>query len=285
MSYFKKKKAFHSALLFVVILISVSVSCSRKSELPEDLVAQVNNEYLLLSDLNYLAPTDIKPELNFALKKNLINKWVNDEVIYQAALSEGLALNDKEKFLIERYTKSFLIQRYLSQKIDRNYRISQKEIDDYYNQHTNEFIHTEDEVHIIHLLLEQRDNAIFREIKSSDNLMEIIKKYYFDEKSTMGRPNGDLGYVPVRILPDEFKQILRRMRTGTISNEIKTDQGYHFIQLVDRQEKGNRKDPELVKNEITLRLKKEFREMELDRLIKDLKSRSQIQTYLSKVQE
>ena len=285
MRFFKFNLNHHIHYLFVAFLIFISAACSRKSEVPDDLVAQVNGGYLVLSDLNYLVPEDINPELTFALKKNLISKWVDDEVLYQAALSEGLSLNEKEKFLIERYNKSLLVQKYLEQKIDRNYRISQKEIEDYYNQHSNEFIHTEDEVHIIHLLLEQRDNAIFNEIKSSNNLMEIIKKYYFDEKSTMSRPNGDLGYVPIRILPDEFQSVLKRMKTGTISNAIKTDQGYHFIQLIDKQEKGNRKDLDLVKNEITLRLKKEYRERELDRLIKDLKSGSQIQTYLSKVQE
>jgi parvulin-like peptidyl-prolyl isomerase len=133
--------------------------------------------------------------------------------------------------------------------------------------------------------MEQKDNAIFNEIRESKDLLEIIKKYYFDNKSTTERPNGDLGYLPESALPDNFSKVIKRMKTGAISSPISSDQGYHFIQLLDRQSKGNRKDQELVQDEITLRIKKERRQMELERLLKDLKEKSQIQTYLSKIQK
>ena len=97
MRFFKFNLNHHIHYLFVAFLIFISAACSRKSEVPDDLVAQVNGGYLVLSDLNYLVPEDINPELTFALKKNLISKWVDDEVLYQAALSEGLSLNEKEK--------------------------------------------------------------------------------------------------------------------------------------------------------------------------------------------
>ena len=227
----------------------------------------------------------IDPELNLALKKNLISKWVDDEILYQAALDDGMKLDEKEQFLVDKYSKSLLIQRYLSLKVDRNYRISQKEIEDYYKEHNKEFIFKDDVVRIVHLLMEQRDNAIFNEIRESKNLMEIIKKYYFDNKSKTERPNGDLGYLSVSALPSNFMNVINRMKTGAISSPISSDQGYHFIQLIDRQSKGNIKDQELVQDEIILRLKKEKRQMELERLLKDLKDKSQIQTYLSKVQK
>jgi len=274
----------YSPFFAITLILLGTMACKQQSEIPEDLVAQVNDEFLLISQLNYMVPEGIESELSLALKKNIISNWIDDEVLFQAALEEGLKLDSKEMFLLRKYEKSLLIQRYLNQRINRNYRISQKDIEDYYNDHSSEFIHNEDEMHIVHLLLEQRDNAIFREIRESNNLLEIIKKYYFDEKSTIGRPNGDLGYIPVANLPNQFGSVLKRMKTGAISGSIRTDQGYHFLQLKDRQAKGNRKVIELVKDEITFRLKKERREMELDRLVKDLKEKAQIQTYLSKVQ-
>ena len=64
--------------------------------------------------------------------------------------------------------------------------------------------------------------------------------------------------------------VIKRMKTGAISSPISSDQGYHFIQLLDIRSKGDIQDQELVQDEIILRLKKEKR---------------QIQTYLSKVQK
>lgn len=279
-------KINYYGVLVVIIILSFSlIFCERHPEVSDELVAQVNDSYLLINELNYLVPENIDPELTLALKKNIISKWVDNEILYQAALDDGMELDDKERFLLAKYHKSFLIQRYLSLKIDRNYRISQKNIEDYYNEHSKEFIHKEDVVRIVHLLMEQRDNAIFKEIRESKNLTDIIKKYYFDNKSTTERPNGDLGYLPVATLPANFNNVIKRMKTGAISSPISSDQGFHFIQLIDRQSKGNRKDQDLVQDEIRLRLKKERRQMELERVLKDLKDKSQIQTYLSKVQK
>jgi len=271
----KKLVKFTISLFFFNIIL---FSCEQQLEVSEDLVAQVNDSYLMINQLNYLVPSNLEPELTLALKKNLISDWVDDEVLYQAAVNEGISLEEKEKFLLENYRKSFFIQKFLSTKLNRNYRISQKEIEDYYKEHTKEFVHKEDAVRIVHLLMEQRDNAIFNEIRESKNLTDIIKKYYFDDKSTMERPNGDLGYLPVSNLPDNFQSVIQRMKTGAISRPISSDQGYHFIQLLDRQTKGNQKDLEIVQDEIKLRLKKERRETELARLLKDLKDEAQIQT-------
>ncbi|MEJ2053866.1 MAG: peptidyl-prolyl cis-trans isomerase [Calditrichaceae bacterium] len=280
----KNKHIVSGKFIILILLFFILIACKQHPEVSDELVAQVNDRYLLINQLNYLVPENMDPELTLALKKNLISKWVDNEVLYQAALDEGLTLDERESFLLENYKKSFLIQKYIASKVNRNYRISQKEIEDYYKEHHKEFVHKNDVVRIVHLLMEQKDNAIFKEIHESKNLNEIIKKYYFDEKSTTERPNGDLGYIPIENLPENFQKVIRRMKTGAISNPISSDQGYHFIQLLDRQSKGNQKDLELVQDEIKLRLKKERRETELDRLLKDLKEKSQIQTYLSKVQ-
>jgi len=281
-----KKDWIISGLILILVSINLTIlSCERQPEVSDELVAQVNDHYLLINQLNYLVPENIDPELNLALKKNLISKWVDDEVLYQAALDDGMKLDEREQFLADKYYKSLLIQRYLSLKIDRNYRVSQKEIEDYYKEHNKEFIFKDDVVRIVHLLMEQKDNAIFNEIRESKDLMEIIKKYYFDNKSTTERPNGDLGYLSTSTLPANFMNVIKRMKTGAISSPISSDQGYHFIQLLDIRSKGDIQDQELVQDEIILRLKKEKRQLELERLLKDLKDKSQIQTYLSKVQK
>ncbi|MGD9486637.1 MAG: peptidyl-prolyl cis-trans isomerase [Calditrichaceae bacterium] len=269
--------------MFAVLIIG-SVGCEQNTDIPEDLVAQVNDQFLLKEQLQYSVPEGLDDKMALALQKNLITQWVENEIFYQTAVKEGVAYTSAEKYMIDQYMKALLVQRYLDQRLNKNYKISQKEMDDYYRDHSKELVRKEDEVHLIHLLLEQKDNAIFKEIGESSNLMSLIKKYYFDEKSTSERPNGDLGYVPVSDLPDEFVKVISRMRTGAISNPIRTDQGYHFFQLVDFQKKGSTIDLELVKNEIMMRIKKERRGEELERLKKELKENFQVQTYLSKIQ-
>ncbi len=147
--------------------------------------------------MNQSVPADLPDDTKLSMKKMIIKQWVEDEIVYQSAIKDGIQLSNEELFQVENYKKSLLVQRFLNNKLNKNFRISQKEIEDNYSDNIKEFIRKQDEVHIIHLLIENRDNAIFNEINESDNLKEIIKKYYFDTRSTYESPNADLGYVAV----------------------------------------------------------------------------------------
>ena len=71
---------------------------------------------------------------------------------------------------------------------------------------------------------------------------------------------------------------------GSVSCPDKSKDGYHFIQLKDKQKKGSQIDLELIKDEIVRRLKWQMRGQEQTRLMDELRSKFQVQTYLSKVQ-
>ncbi|NOX88037.1 MAG: hypothetical protein GXO77_03355 [Calditrichaeota bacterium] len=282
-----KKIRFNSIFktsVIAVFLVLIVFSCRGKEKLPEDLVAQVNDRYLRLKQVEQSVPDGLSKDLALSLKKNIISRWVENEALYQLATEEGVELNDYEKFLVSEYRKSLIIQAYLNQKLNKNYTISQNEIENYYKDHQDEFRREEDEVHIIHIFMDQYDPAIIKEIKNADDLMTIVKKYYFDEKSNIEQPNGDLGYVALSQLPEKLAKVLRRMKTGTISRPIKTKEGYHFFQLIDRQKKGSVRSLELVRDEIMFRLKKRQRDKEYADLVRQAKQNVQIQTYLSKIQ-
>lgn len=277
----KSCRLFGSAALFLFL----AIGCQQGEKMPEDMVAQVNDQYLLKEQLNYRTPKGLDKDVALALKKNILAKWIENEALFQAARREGFKETPRDRFYVDQYAKSLLVQRYLNSKLDREYTISRQDIEAYYKSHRQEFVRDQDEVHVVHLLLEQKDKAIFKEISQSDDLLSIVKKYYYDEKSSPEKPNGDLGYIPVKILPETFIRTLKRMKTGAISRPIRLQEGYHFLQLLDWEKAGSLRDLELVKNEIIIRLKQERRQAEQERLVRDAKKNAQIQTYLSKIQE
>lgn len=274
----------YGAISVITSFLLILLSCGGNSQLQEGIVAQVNDQSLSLEQLQFSVPEGINGELALGLKKDIITRWVDNEALYQAALREGVDLTEKDNFLLKKYEKSLLVQRFLNEKLSLNYQISQKENETYYQQHRNEFIRQIDEIHVVHLFLEQRDAAIFEEINRADNLLDIIQKYYLGDKSTDGQPNGDLGYIPMKSLPDQYAAALKKMKTGSISSPIRSAHGYHFFQLLDWQRAGSVRDLELVKNEISIRLRQERRVQEQERLLKQVRGQAKIQTYLSKIQ-
>jgi len=266
-------------------LIFVLTACKGTVELPPGLVAQVDNSFLVMDELNLSVPEGIDEESALALRKQIINKWVEDEVFYQTALKEGFDLSKQDEYLIKEYTRSLVIKKFLDSRLNRDYKIPEKEIEDYYQANRSQFVADRDEAHLIHLLVSHRDNAIFSEIAGSSDLMAIIKKYYFDEKSTTERPNGDIGYVRTSDLPKEFVTAISGLKTGAISKPVQTDQGFHFLQLKHWQKAGSMYDLPQVRDEIIIRLKKNYRDQELERMRREMKEAYHIQTYLSKIQE
>jgi hypothetical protein len=272
-------------IVFVIVGSGIIQSCSKNKNEKTNIVAQVNEAALSYAELEASIPEETSDEVKTVLKRNLIDKWIEDEIFCQVAEEEGLALSEEEKLRVKNYERSLLIQKFLNNHLKDHYRLLDQEIEDYYDKHKNEFIWDDDYVHLIHLVMENDDAAIKSEIRSSKDLMDVIKKNYLDQQSTPERPIGDLKYQKLNEFPSEIVRRVKNMKTGNISGPIKTKFGYHYIQLIDNQKKGRIKDLDVVRNEISMRLQIIKRHEETEVLKKTLRSRFTIQTDLSKVSE
>ncbi len=269
-----------------VILIPIVVfliSCQPEKNDGANIIAQVNDAYITLEELESKIPEGTTEEIKLALMRQFMEQWVEEEIFYQTAQNENLDYTTNELILIKDFKRRLLIQSFIEAKINKNYRILDNEIEEYYRQHKEEFVWNEDNVHIIHLVIDNREKKIFAEISKSKDLLEIIKSYYFEMQSTSTRPIGDLGYIELYDLPEQLAKKVKELSTGTISRPIKLTDGYHFIQLLDYQKKGNTKNLDIVKDEIVVRLNIIKRKQELSKLKRELQANFEIQTDISKL--
>ncbi len=131
------------------------------------------------------------------------------------------------------------------------------------------------------LFLEKRDRAIEREIKDTKDLLTVIEKNFLDQRVTpLMEKNGDLGYLSVDNLKKPFRWYINRAKVGDIVGPIKTDDGYHFFQILDRQPAGSYRALELVREEIVARLKIEHRNKLIKELVDRLRRNAEVQVFL-----
>ena len=272
-------------LLAGILLLAAVAGCTKKGEKTANVVAQVNMAMVSNEELEAAIPEGSPDEVKLNLKRNLMEKWIEDEIFYQSAEEEGLALDEQEEMMVTVYRKQLLIQKFLKSRLSPNYRILDQEIEDYFAVHQDEFVWDDDYVHVIHLLLENNDNEIRTEIKDAKSLADVIKKNFLDNASTRERPIGDLGYQKLEEFPSAIVRSLRNLKTGRIAGPIKTEHGYHYVQLLDFQKKGARKDLEQARDEILLRLQLNKREEDVNNLKQELRAKFRIQTDLSKLSE
>jgi peptidyl-prolyl cis-trans isomerase C len=270
-------------VVFVIIVSHLLFSCGGEEKQVKDIIAEVNKAYITGSEIEARIPDNLTDDMKAALKRKFMDEWIEREIFYQTAVKEDMKLSDDELQMIDNYRKELLVQKYLNKYVNKTYHILDREVEEYYKNNKEEFKWYADHVHIIHLVVKSYDASLFKEISQSKNLLTIIEKNYFDQQSSLENPIGDLGYVKLDELPAELKNAIKGMRTGDISKQIKSEYGYHFIQLLDFQRAGTWKEMDLVKEEIIRRIKLQKRKKEIEELKNKLRVEFSIQTHLSKL--
>jgi hypothetical protein len=126
--------------IFFFVFLSLIFSCTTKVN-ESDLLAKVYNQTLSKTELMQTIPKSLKGKDSINFVNSFVNKWVEKNVLIHHA--ENNLTNEQKNFEkeIEEYKSSLLIYTYqkefINQKLDTV--ISEKEIENYYESHPNDF--------------------------------------------------------------------------------------------------------------------------------------------------
>jgi len=151
------------------------------------ILARVHNEYLFAGDVESLIPENTAPHDSIVLVKNFVNNWVRTKLMaHQAQKNLTKAQLDFEQQL-EDYRNSLIIFSYERELINQNLDtvVSEKEIEDYYNNHLGDFELKENIAKVIYTVIDYElpEEEIFEEIFTLpdslllDSLESFSKQY------------------------------------------------------------------------------------------------------------
>lgn len=270
--------------LLLVPVFWLIISCGQQKPPANQVIARVGDTYLTRPLVEQLIPETVaKADRNYYIRQ-LAEQWVNSEVLAQAALQDGLSLTEMEKWQVDKMRSEVLSLRYLNERIPYDIQATPEEISDYYEKHIEQFKRQRDEVHLVHLFFRELDKTIVAEIKKSKNLIEVIEKNYLAfQVSPILERNGDLGYVPVESLQDNFRKAIRGEKTGLVYGPIKSSDGFHYLQVLDRKPAGSTKQLSLVRSEISVRIAY-LKRMELTRQLKEeARKKIEVETFYTNI--
>ncbi|GBE05225.1 MAG TPA: peptidylprolyl isomerase [Nitrospirae bacterium] len=210
-------------------------------------------------------------------KKELLNEMVKEELLYQEAKKQGL---NKDKDFIEKvkeFKKMTLLSALLKKEIENNSRVDEQEIRNFYDTHPEEF--TADlQVKARHILVdtEEEANDILGKLKKGADFAELAKKYSKDKGSAVN--GGDLGFFGRGRMVPEFEHVAFNLKPGEPSSPVKTQFGFHIIEVMEKKE-GTLRGFEEVKNSIQRRLAVEKQKNAFDSYIEELKKKNKVETY------
>ena len=167
------------------------------------------------------------------------------KAILQELVAQKLLLLDAQKNLLEaepafkeqlKKAKESLLTNYALEKVITGVRVTDKEIEDYYNENQDKFI-SPATVNASHILVDSEEKAkeIYEKIEKGEMSFEDAAKEY---SSCPSKDNGgSLGDFGKGQMVPEFDAAVFAMAVGEVTKEpVQTQFGYHLIRLNSKNE-------------------------------------------------
>ncbi len=124
------------------MLAVLAVSCKHAQQGTRELIAKTSDHVLYKDEVISAMPISLSAEDSVTFVKNYVDDWLHFTLLYEKADEnipddDSVLLNQVKRFRKELYINTYE-QMFLMQKLDTL--IPQKEIDEYYAKHSNEFI-------------------------------------------------------------------------------------------------------------------------------------------------
>src|SRR5438046_397491 len=150
--------------------------------------------------------------------------------------------------------------------------VSQQDLQNYYNQHREEF-RVPEQVNVRHILIktplpgpdgkvdqkavdaaQAKAQDVLKQVKAGGNFADLAKKYSDDPGSA--KEGGSLGWIGKGRTVPEFEKAAFSQPKGQIGDLVKSSYGFHIIRVDDRQD-AHMKTPDEVKDQIEPLLKQQ----------------------------
>ncbi|MFH1837779.1 MAG: peptidylprolyl isomerase [Candidatus Omnitrophota bacterium] len=256
-------------------LTSLSIAGCGKGKDGNTILASIGGTVIRLTDFEErLSNLPLRyQEIVRKKKGEYLEELVNDTLLYQEALKEGLHKDKEVRGVIEEARKKILVARLLKERVDDAIVISDEETEKYYEENSGEYM-TPEIMRVSHILLPTRKEAeeILLDLSSGEGFEEIAKAKSVDPTAQRG---GDIGYFPKGQLIPEFENACAGLEINEISGIVKTTLGYHIIKLTDRR------PPELrpivnVTEDIRTKLRTKKRRVLFNGLLDSLRKKTEI---------
>ena len=252
--------------LFVLFLFFF-LSCSVKDPDESMVLARVGDRVLTAAKLETLLAPEFRTEERV---RGFIHEWVDDVVLFLAAVRGGY--HNDENLLKQKddYFKKIVVSAYLQSETIPQIEITKSDILEYYDAHSKSFLRKKDEALVYHFSVNdigraRSIRAKLKRKKSGDELKKLFEEYGVDSRLVS---SGSL--VP------KLNTAIFDGSAGDVVGPIKTDVGYHVVEIIKKHKRGTAVGLEKVHDEIYQRLIKRHQVRLYSILLDSLKNNANI---------
>lgn len=216
-------------LILPVILVLIT-GCKKEEG---TVLAKVGRSTLTLEKFNSVLPVEYQATLAREDKINLVDNWINTELVYVNAVKEGVLKNPDIADQIEQFKKQIVINYWLNQTTFSKFSVSDIEIKDYYEANKEIF---DKEIKVAQIVVATRKDALElkRRLDEGADFSKLAREYSIDPSASN---DGVIGYIKLGDVAltgfDEAAFSLKEI--GDVSDVIQTENGFHIIKLLGKR--------------------------------------------------
>ena len=221
-------------------------SCTKDTETDVPVLARVENSALGKAEAERLKLA--VPNKNYTIN-DVVTSWVYRELLYIAAKHGGLENDETLISQVTIYRKDLLGNAFMNNYVASQISIENSEIKTYYDKFRSSFKRQNSAAKVMHFFTTSDSIAqyifnILKNPKSSDDRKELLESYSVNI-TTVEKNN--------LVEPLELS-IFSNNRTNFTLDPIKTEYGYHVIEVLDRYKAGSQINIDEAYDEIYQRL-------------------------------
>jgi peptidyl-prolyl cis-trans isomerase C len=265
-------------LLSLGLIFFVNCKSSKLENKGKPLV-EVNGQALTEEAINAELSLAFEDSIPRRAKLDYLNRWIENELLYQEAKKRGLDKNPEVKIRIKQAVKDVLVLSLLKDQSAKQIQISDEEAKKFYEQNKDFFKRDQDEIRASHILFStqaQAENAYDR-IKNGEDFKLLAQELSLDSQTR--NSGGDIGYFNLSSVPPVIANAASKLQVGQISPPFKTEMGYHILKVTDRKPKGSLREFAEIKDRLIAQMRERKKSEAVARLLEELRSKAKIEKY------
>lgn len=280
-----KKRGMIIILITVVAILLFSINCEKDTEKEGTAIARVDNSTLTVDELLTMIPPRMLMNTSRQQRSQIIESWVNDELLYQNALDKGYQDLPEVEQRLEQIKKQLVTRAYIQEKLSGSSFVSDSEARQYFEEHKDDY-NSIIEVSHISLGSESQAKNIRNRIMQGENFSSLARQYSTD--STTREKGGYFGSFrrgDFRGLPNFEKEAFELEKPGDISPVVQTEFGFDIIKLHSRKKGSQQAKYEDVAQSIKMLLGQQKNQAMFQSLMDSLKNVYTVETYPERLEK
>jgi hypothetical protein len=270
----KNYSQLNNNFIFILLVSVILAGCSKEPE-KKEYVARVNDKYLTQEELNnMLQSSDNK---NF-YKDEIIRNWINNELLYQKAVKEGITDESLYKRLTDESRKELAVTLLLNKVYsNEKEKIDSKQIEDFYESNKNDFKAFYDGYVINLIYFNNEDKAIrFRSTLLETDWSHALNAFKGD--TSIINVIANKLYYDYELQPASLSRMVKELNPNEVSIIFSNGQNdFYIVQLVNKIPQDSIIPLEYIKDDVENRIMANKKDELVRNYIKELYSKNDIE--------